>query len=121
MRQNEKALLLALISFLSLNRLCPKSAPEHIIIVQSSPGIHYFYPFFCGKYYLGLLNAPYPTIFDYFCRKIMPLTSAPDHIIFGPGPHYFLLFWKKIFSQDCPGPAPDLVRSIVTLLPNKCS
>ena len=32
MRQNEKALILALISFLSLNRLCSKNAPEHIII-----------------------------------------------------------------------------------------
>ena len=37
MRQNEKALLLVLISLLSLNRLCGERAPEHIITVQSSP------------------------------------------------------------------------------------
>ena len=37
MRENEKALLLVLISLLSLNRLCWKRAPEHTIMVQSSP------------------------------------------------------------------------------------
>ena len=40
-----KSIILALISLLSLNRLCPKRAPEHIFIVQSSPETHYFYSF----------------------------------------------------------------------------
>ena len=54
MRQNEKALLLVLISLLSLNRLCRKRAPEHIITVQSSPK---------------------PTIFILFLWEILLLTS----------------------------------------------
>ena len=48
-KQRQNALHLALISFSWLNRLCPKSAPEHIIIVQSSPGIYYFYSLFVGN------------------------------------------------------------------------
>ena len=67
MRQNEKELMLALISFSSLNRFCPKSTPEHIIKGQTSPRPHYFY---------------------YFLREILPWTTlylvetALDHTIF---------------------------------------
>ena len=78
MRQNEKALPLALISFLSLNRLCPKHAPEHIIIVQSSPGTHYFYSFLWEILPQTSKCLRTPLFFYYFSR-----TSAPDHIIFG--------------------------------------
>ena len=48
-RQNEKALILDLISFLLLNRLCPKGAPEHIIKGQSSLD-PFIFIIFCGKY-----------------------------------------------------------------------
>ena len=47
--QRQNALLLALISFSWLNRHYPKSALEHIIIVQSSPGTYYFYSLFVGN------------------------------------------------------------------------
>ena len=48
-KQTQNALLLALISFSWLNTLYPKSALEHIIIVQSSPGTYYFYSLFVGN------------------------------------------------------------------------
>ena len=82
-RQNEKALILVLISFLSLNRLHVKSAPEHINKGQSSSGPHYFYYFFVGNIALDFQMPQNPTIFYCFCRKIIPQTTAPDHIIFG--------------------------------------
>ena len=66
MRQNEKALLLVLISLLSLNRLCRKRAPEHII-VQSSPK---------------------PTIF--FLWEILPRTSKCPVT-----PLFFIIFASK--------------------------
>ena len=91
MRQNEKALPLALISFLSLNRLCPKRAPEHIIIVQIKfPRNPLFLFVFVGDIALDFWMPQNSTIFYYFSRS-----SAPDHIIFGwdcPGPDYFLFF-----------------------------
>ena len=74
MRQNEKALLLALISFLSLNRLCPK----HIIIVQSSPGTHYFYSFL-WEILPRTSKRPEP----HYCLLFLSENNAPDHIIFG--------------------------------------
>ena len=82
---------------LSLNRLCPKSAPEHIIIRQSSPGAHHFC-YFCGKYCPGFLSAQDPHYFYYFCQKIMPRTTLylAETV---PAP-LFLSFIDKII---CPG------------------
>ena len=116
MKQNEKALILALISLLSLNRLCPKSALKHIIKGQSSPRSHYLL-FFCGKYCSGLPNAREPHYFLLFLQE----NIAPDHC---PGPQYVYLVETvpdpTIFyfsrSRILLRTAPDLVRGIVTLL-----
>ena len=75
MRQNKKALILAVISFLLLNKLCMKSAPLFLL-------------HFCGKYCPGLPNDPEPHYFYYFCWKILPQTTlylvetTPDPTIF---------------------------------------
>ena len=111
MRQNEIAFISALISFLLFYRLCPKTAPEHIIIGQSSPRTHYFYYFFVGNIALDLQMPQNPTIFYYFFRKIMPRTTlylvetAPDPTIFYFSGQKFL-----------PWTALDLVKGIITLL-----
>ena len=71
---------------LSLNRLCTKSAPEHIIIRQSSLGAHHFC-YFCGNYCPGFLSAQDPTILLFLSEN-----NASDHITFGwdfPGPTIF--------------------------------
>ena len=85
MRQNEEAVILALMSFLSLNRLCPKSAPEQVIKGQGCP---------------GLPNAPEPlTIFDYFCWIILPWTTL-CLVETVPDPTIFYFFWIKNFATD---------------------
>ena len=111
MRQNEKALILALISFLLLNRLCPKSAPEHIIKGQTSPD---------------------PTIFTIFLWEILPRTSkCPEtpllFIIFVgkycPEPHkiwlrlprtHYILFdltWTDLVGVSSPSSSNTLCQS----------
>ena len=116
MRQNEKALLLALISFLSFNRLCPKQALEHII-VQSSPGTHYFYSFLCEMMPQTSKCLRTPLFFITFPGPVPRTTlylaeTAPDPTMF-----YFSRYkFCPRLPRTCPGPAPDLVWGIVTLL-----
>ena len=113
MRQSEKVLLLALISFLSLNRLCPKSVPETHYYIAKFPWNPLFLIFFCGKYCPGLLNAAEPHYFLLFLSE----NNAPDQC---PGPHYiwlrlpltplFFIFLDKKFCpgllRTCPGLGP---------------
>ena len=108
MRQNEKALLLSLISFLSLNSLCPKSAPEHIIIVQSSPGTHYFYSFLWEILPQTSKCPRTPLIFYYFCRTLMPRTTL--YLAETARTPLFFIFLDKKFCpgllRTCPGLGP---------------
>ena len=106
MRQNEKTFISASISFLVLNRLCPKSAPEHIIIGLSSPRTHYFYYFFVGNIALDFQIPQDRTISNYFCRKIMPRTTL-YLVETAPDPTIFYFSRQKIF----PGTASDLPKS----------
>ena len=110
MRQNEKALLLALISFLSLNRLSEKCPGTHYY-GTNFPRNPLFLFFFCGKYCPGLLNAPEPHYFLLFLSN----NNAPDQC---PGLHYIWLrlprtplFFIFLDKKFCP-----LVRGIVTVL-----
>ena len=58
-----------------------KSALEHIIIGQSSPGPHYF---FVGNISPDFQMPQNPIIFlNYFCRKTFLWTTASHHVIFG--------------------------------------
>ena len=80
-------LTLALISFLSVKRLCPK-VPRNTLLWGKVPPNPLFLLFLCGKYCPGLPNASEPHYFNYFCWKIMPRTTsyldetAPDPTIF---------------------------------------
>ena len=101
MRQNEKALLLALISFLSVEQTVRK-VPRSTLLQCKVPPKPTIFILFCGKYCPGLLNAPEPHYFLLFLSE----NNDPDHIYIWlrlPRTPLFFIFLDKKF---CPGPAP---------------